>query len=118
LFRRRELVSIKLRALRKRIWFKVLDRVERALIDLTIRVVDTVRSSMLAGVLSTLVGKLEEAMEGLLERARKIGRPLAQRLSALAQAWGNERAGDWAREESFAEYLGLRVLNDPTGLYS
>lgn len=114
---RDELASLKRKALRRRIWHRVLDRAERALIDLTIRVVDTVRSSRLLRVLSKPVEKLSEAMKGLMDRAREIGRPLAEKLSKVGQAWGNEQARCWAKDEFYAIYLGLSFLNKPIGLY-
>jgi len=117
LFVRGELISIKLKSLRKRVWFKALNEPERALINLTIRVVDVVRSGSLAKALSIAVGKLREMMKGLMDRAREIGQPLAEKLSMQAQAWGNLGAGDWAKDEFYAIYLGLSVLNKPVGLY-
>ena len=117
MFTRSELVSIKQKALRRRIWFKVLDRAERVLVDLTIRVVDVVKSGRLAKVLSIAIGKLREAMKGLMDRAREIGRPLAENFSKIAQAWGNLEASDWTNDDFYAIYLGLSVLNKPVWLY-
>lgn len=114
---RGELISIKLKSLRKRVWFKALNEPERALINLTIRVVDVVRSERLTKILSIAIGKLREVMRSLMDRAREIGRPLAEKLSMHAQAWGNLEARDWAKDEFYAIYLGLSILNKPVGLY-
>lgn len=54
---RQDLVRIKSRALRTRVWFKALSRGERAIVDLAIRCVEKVRSSILAGAISNIVGK-------------------------------------------------------------
>jgi NAD-dependent DNA ligase len=96
----------------------VLDRTERALINLTIRVVDAVRSSKLAKVLSKPVEKLRESMKSLVDRAREIGRPLAEKLSRIAQAWGNGSASAWVEDRTFVEYLGLSALSEPFTIYS
>lgn len=117
MFIRDGLISIKLKSLRKRVWFKALDKSERALINLTIRVVDVVRSGRLAKVLSNAVGKLKEATKSLLEKAGELGRSLAEKFSKVAQAWGNLGARSWAKDEFYAIYLGLSVLNKPVGLY-
>jgi hypothetical protein len=117
MFFRGELISIKLKALQRGIWFRMLDRVERALIDLTIRVVDVVRSDRLARILSNAIGKLREAMKGMMDRVREIGHLLAEELSMVAKAWGNLRAKEWAKDEFYAIYLGLSILNKPAGLY-
>ena len=111
MFSRSELVSIRRKALRRRVWLRVLNRTERALIDLTIRVVDVVRSNRLARVLSIPIGKLRKAMKNLVERAREIGGPLVERLSRVAQAWGNSEASSWVKDESFAEFMGLMAMN-------
>jgi hypothetical protein len=116
MFFRRELISIKLRAIRNRIWFRMLDRTERGIIDLTIRVVDMVRSDRLAKILSNPIGKLREAMKSTIERVREIGRPLAEKLSGVASDWGNLRAKDWTKDEFYAICLGLSVLHKPIGL--
>jgi hypothetical protein len=117
MFSREQLTSIRRKALRRGIWHRVLDRAERALINLTIRVVDAVRSDRLAKVLSNPIEKLREAMKGLMDRAREMGRPLAEELSRVAQAWGYLGAGSWAKDEFYAIYLGLSALNKPIGLY-
>jgi len=117
MFLRGELISIKLKSLRKRVWFKVLDESERALINLTIQVVDVVRSGRLVKVLSNAMGKLKEATKSLLEKARDLGRSLAEKSSKLAQAWGNLGARSWTGDEFYEIYLGLSVLNKPVGLY-
>lgn len=117
MFVRGELISVKLKSLRRRVWFRVLDKSERALINLTIRVVDVVRSGRLVKVLSNAVGKLKEATKSLLEKARDLGRSLAEKFSKVAQAWGNLVARDWVGDEFYAIYLGLSVLNKPAGLY-
>jgi hypothetical protein len=117
MFFRVELVSIKLKAIRTRIWFSMLDRAERDIIDLTIRVVDIVRSDRLAKVLSNAIGKLREAMKGVIDRVREIGRPLAEKLSDVAKDWGNPQAEDWAKDEFYAICLGLCVLNRQVGLF-
>lgn len=118
MFVRVELISIKLKAIRNRIWFRMLDRAERDIIDLTIRVVDVVRSDRLAKVLSNAIGKLMEAMKGMIDRVREIGRPLAEKLSGVAKDWGNLRAEDWTKDQFYAIYLGLSVLNKPVGFFS
>ena len=52
-------------ALRKCGWFRVLDRVERGIFNLTIRFVDGVRSSVLAGQLVRILVKLQEAAKNV-----------------------------------------------------
>jgi len=89
---RDELVRVRTSAFRRKIWFRVLTRTERALIDLTIKVVERIRSHLLARVLAYPVRKLLEAMKGeVLRLMGAVGRDLAQRLSRIAQGWGNKQ---------------------------
>lgn len=108
----KDLVSMKRKALRKRIWFKILNQAERALINLTIRVVDRVRSNDLVKVLLAPIEKLRNVVKSALERAEEIGRPLAEKLVSIARAWGNREAGSWMKDRMFVIYTGLSSLND------
>ena len=101
----RKLAGMKLRALRRRVWFRVLDRVERGLLDLTIRWVDNVRSGRLTETLLRILAKLARAMEQGMARVLVIGRELALRASVLAVRWGNVDAYSWRLDRGL--WLGI-----------
>lgn len=103
-------MGVRTRALRRGLWFRVLDRVERGLVDLTIRWVDRVRSGRLARVLVRILEKLVLALESRMVRADWKGWLLASRLSELALGWGDERAYAWRFDAGFQRALGLGVL--------
>ncbi len=106
------LVQMRTRAIRKGVWFKVLNRVERAQIELTVRVVKSIRSLLLTKVLTALMTKLLTAFESKVDRfAGKIGRNLARRLGLIAQSWGNVSASLWKRERKFVRYLAVMHMN-------
>ena len=95
-------------------WFRALPRIDRVLVDLTIKVASTVRSITLAKNILAIIGKLEELLESRLSIAlRKVGLPLAQKLSALAQSWGNTSAKNWPSDLSFVNYLAVIHINEP-----
>jgi hypothetical protein len=98
---RRVLVDLKTRSLRRRVWYRVLDRVERGLVDLTIRWVDRVRNGTMARVLLRILRKLAQALEQGMARVLAVGRELALRASELAVGWGNEEAYAWRFDEAF-----------------
>jgi hypothetical protein len=101
-----ELLKLKTKAMRSGVWFKALQRIDRVLIDLTIKVADTVRSPKLAKSILSLARKLESVMESGFSRVcREIGLPLAQKLSIVAQKLGNTSAKSWATDSAFAIYL-------------
>ena len=112
-FSRVELVSIRRRAVRRGVWFRVLSRVERGIVYLTIRCVDRVRSPTLAGVIGRVLAKLADAMRSGVERLMEtVGRPLAARLSEFAQAWGHRDAWKWTCDVGFIRYLAVLRMND------
>lgn len=109
-----KLMFLKQRALRKRVWFRILDRAERAIVDLTIRTVKEIRSFTLKEMLMTISKKLMEAMEShILKLTETVGRPLAQKIAKLAFSWGNRGALKWLKDSSFIRYLTVVEINTP-----
>ena len=108
------LMKLKLKAMRAGVWFKALPRIDRVLVDLTIRVAGAVRSFTLAQNLLAVVRKLECVMESKFVRAvKEIGFPIARRLGLVAQKWGNRSAKSWECDKDFARYLAAMSFNEP-----
>ncbi len=108
------LVSIRRVAMRKRVWFKVLDRCERAVFSLTIRCVEKIRSVKLAMVVKAIVDKLEEAVRSRVERLMgSVGSSLARRIAEIAVSWGNLEAEKWALDKGFIRYVTVMEMNRP-----
>jgi len=106
------LIALRTRSLRRGIWFRVLNRLERAQVDLTVRVVRTVRSPVLRNVLDLIVRKLSTALENkVVSRIKSVGFLLASKLSEIAQRWGNMLAEMWVRDVKFARFLAVMDLN-------
>lgn len=102
------LARIRLLALRRRVFFKVLNRVERALFYLATKVIIRVHSAVLANALNSIVKKLLDSMESTVSRQMKqIGIPLAEKISRIAQKWGNMSASEWAHDRGFIRYLAV-----------
>jgi hypothetical protein len=100
------LTQVKKLALRRGVWFKTLNRVERGIIDLTVQCIDNVKSTKLAKMLTAITDKLRFAMEGTFDRlVRTIGFPFAEKISCTAVGWGNVSAKKWATDLSFAAFL-------------
>jgi len=106
------LVKLKLKAMRAGVWYRALPRIDRVLVDLTIKVAETIRSPHLARSILSVAGKLESLLESKLQRAvREIGLPIAHKLSLFAQKWGNKAAEKWASDDGFARYWAAMKLN-------
>ena len=109
-----QLLKLKLKAMRSGVWFRVLPRIDRVLIDLTIRVAGSVRSFTLAKSILTIIRKLESIMESrFLRSVKEIGIPIARRLGLVAQRWGNGSAKGWESDGDFARYLAAMSFNEP-----
>ena len=61
-----KLNETKKHALRRGVWFKALNRVERGIIDLTVKYVDNIKSTKLAKVLTAIIEKLQATTESIL----------------------------------------------------
>jgi hypothetical protein len=103
-----QLIKIRNKAMRAGVWFKALQRIDRILVDLTIKVAENIRSSSLAKNIFAVVSKLEGLLESSISQSiRTTGRLLAEKLSSIAQKWGNTSAKAWAVDVSFAYYLAI-----------
>lgn len=89
-----------------------MSRIERGIIDLTVRCVETVRSEVLTRVLRKVVSKLIEAVwHPFTWRLKQVGRPLAERTSEVALSWHLKEVAIWKKEVSFIQCLGLNYLS-------
>ena len=110
---KKQLVNLKIKAIRSGVWFKVLRRIDRVLLDLTIRVVGNIRSVKLAKSILGLRRKLEDGKKsGFSNRLMRIGVPLAQKTSLTGQKLGNPLAKSWSYDSSFAVFLAVIHIND------
>jgi hypothetical protein len=93
-------------ALRRGVWFRALNRLERGIVDLTVKVLDCIKSGKLAKVLKAVVEKLQIALENKADKlVRTIGLRLARKISNIAISWGNRLASKWAEDRAFARFL-------------
>jgi len=112
LLSRQGLEKIRIRALRKGVWFKALSRVERSIVDLTIRCVDQVRSNVLMKTVVAILDKLLETLEEeYLKRVERLGQEIAQKICEIAARWGNPHAWLWKYDSRFIKYLGINAAN-------
>jgi len=109
---KQDLVKIRSRSLRTRIWFRALSKIERAIIDLSIKCVEKIRSTVLARTISTIVSKLLGSLEeDFMKRAERIGCNIAEKLCTLGERWGNNAFSNWKCDKCFVRFLGVNALN-------
>ena len=108
-----QLVKLRSKAIRAGVWFKNLLRIDRALIDLTIIVANTVHSIILAKSLNTVLEKLKGLFASSFPNSfREVGLRLANKLSMLAQQWGNQSAKTWSSDPDFVRFLAMMHVNE------
>ena len=113
------LCEMRKKALRKGVWYRTLNRVERGIISLTARIVYRVDSKLLSGVLMKILSKLMKAMKSeFIRRVDDFGLGRARELSKQAAKWGCSAVIIWVSELNFARYLAMMSLNEPNGFGS
>ena len=106
------LSEMRKKALRKGVWYRTLDRIERGIISLTVRLFDRVDSKLLGVELVKILSKLVKAMKGEFVRCMSdFGFGRARELSKQAVKWGCNVAIVWASELNFVRYLAMMRLN-------
>jgi len=101
-----------MKAIRKNIWFKSLDRVERGILTLTIRLNKKIRSYVLGVELVKILTKIKDALEsGFVKQVNEYGLNRVSRISSFAMTWGNISASKWVNDLNFARYLTLLKTN-------
>jgi len=112
LLQKGQLALLRRRAMRAGVWFRRLPKIDRVLVDLTIRITKCVRSVMLAKCLLSVVGKLEGLLESrFARRVREIGFSLACKYSMFGLKMGNSSSKSWAGDLDYARFLAVMKIN-------
>ena len=107
------LISLRRRALRRNVWFSTLSRLERGIMELTIRCVDQVKSVNLALDIGRIACRISKVCKSIfLKKVEKVGTGLAEKLVKIAVGWGYLDASNWRRDSAFIRYLGINALNN------
>ena len=106
--------ELRLRAVRRGVWYRVLDRVERGIISLTIDTVDRVKSLLLAQTLGDIVSKLREALVSpFVRHVEEYGKEKAGKVMEYLDKVCNY-APNW-NIGGFSRYLAFLDYNNPVG---
>ena len=102
-------------ALRKRVWYRALDEIERGIVNLTISVVESVKSPTLVREISKILAKLREAFKSaFIKHVENYGFKKLMDVINVAVSLGNVEALKWG-SESFARLLAVNNYNNPVG---
>lgn len=110
---RQGLLEIRSKALRTRIWFRTLSKVERTIVNLTIRCVEEIHSYVLAKTISDIIRKILAFLpKRFVSEAQKVGREIAEALCIAGEKWHNSQAAYWKHDIQFHRFLGVNKLNE------
>jgi hypothetical protein len=110
------LKDIKIKSLRKRVWFITLDNLERGILSLAAQITDVVLSAVLEVELMKIINKLVDAMKnGFVKLMEGPCFKRTREISCVALKWGYSAARDWAFDLSFAKYLAMIRYNAVMG---
>jgi len=116
MFTSRFLSNVRGKAIRRGVWFKALDTLERGIITLASRVVDRVESAVLGVEIVKILRKLTNAMKSeFARRMEEYGFGRALKMAGQAVEWGYAMAVDWSSDSGFMRYLTVLELNWPKG---
>ena len=116
MFTRDFLISVKRKALRKGVWYRSLDKIERGILSLAARVVDRVDSVVLGVELVKIIAKLRDDFKGeFVKLMETFGFRRIKEIVGMAQLWGNDTAGLWKRDVEFVRYITAMSLNSKNG---
>ena len=102
--------------MRRGVWYRVLDRLERGILTLASRVVDEVKDAALGVELVKIIAKIRDATSSRFVRhVETFGVLQVRAVCGHALGFGYTGAGSWASEEGFARYLGFLDFNQPVG---
>jgi hypothetical protein len=108
------LSDVRRRALRKGIWFRALDTLERGILLLSAQVVNSVRSSLLTFQLVKILAKLKNASKsGFLNHLERFGLERVRAVQVQAEAFGSERVKGLVGDFGFVRYLMFLDYNQP-----
>ena len=110
------LISVKRKALRKGVWYRSLDGIERGILSLVARVVERVDSAVLGVVLVKIIAKLRDDFKGeFVKRMETFGFRRVKEIVGMARLWGNDAAGLWGQDVGFVRYLMAMIMNRQGG---
>jgi len=107
------LLKIKRKAIRLKAWYK-LNNIERAIIDLTIKCVDKIKSIKLKNIILKILNKIKEAIENdFLNKIYENGLKEIIKIIKIAYSWGNKNSLEWIKDKNFIFYLGIKNIYTP-----
>ena len=110
------LSEVRRNALRKRVWYRALDSVERGILSISAKIIDTVKSDVLNYQLVRIIAKLRDAFKsGFVRHFERFGLERVRVIQGQAYSFGYGGAKELSRDMGFIKYLVFLDYNQPIG---
>ncbi len=110
------LLRVKRKALRRGVWFKALDGLDRSFINLTCTLLNKIDSITMVRGIMDIVLKLRDAAKSEFQRViESIGVQRAWKATENALLWGNKKALYWKNDTGFHTFHAMIEFNSPMG---
>jgi hypothetical protein len=110
------LSEVRRNALRKRVWYKALDSLERGILSIAAKIIDSVKSDMLNFQLVKIMAKLKEASKcGFVKHFEQYGMERMRIIKSQAKLFGYNGASELLKDNGFIKYLAFLDYNQPIG---
>jgi len=110
------IVDVRRQALRKRSWYRVLDNLERGILNLTADLLDTVHSSTLLDQVLTIITKLRESFKSsYTKHTEAYGLRRLEEVVYQARTLCYDRVNELERDKGFKSYLIFLDFYQPLG---
>jgi len=110
------LSKVKSDALRKRVWYKALDVVERGILSIAAKIIDSVKSDVLSFQLVKIIAKLRDACKSDFVRYfEQHGMKRGRTIQSQAYSFGYNSASNLLKDKGFIKYLIFLDYHQPIG---
>ena len=116
MFTKEFLSNVRRLALRRKVWYSALDGLERGILSISARIIDSVKSSVLNGHIVKIIAKLRDACKsGFVRNLEQFGLERVRMIKAGAEKIGYFGAAELERNLGFIRYLMFLDYNQPIG---
>ena len=116
MFTKEFLSGVRRMALRRRVFFKALDGVERGILSISAKIIDSVKSGVLMIQLVKIISKLRDACKSdFVRHLERYGMERVRVVQSQAAGFGYRGADKLIGDFGFVRYLVFLDFNQPLG---
>jgi hypothetical protein len=110
------LAEVRRNALRRRVWYKALDSVERGILSIAAKIIDSVKSDVLNFQIVKIIAKLRDASKSnFVKLFEQHGMERGRIIQSQAYIFGYNGASELLKDNGFIKYLTFLDYHQPIG---